>query len=88
MNGTTAFCGVGSGTAMTVLTGVIGVEPRIGVLRRGARQHQHGHEMHDAAKQHAGQQPEQPAHHGHALVTIAGIGASRAARVATPTGES
>ena len=35
----------------------------IGVLRRGARQQQHGAEMHDAAEQQAAEQPEDPADH-------------------------
>ncbi len=95
MNGISSFCGVGCGTAATALTGAIGVKPRIGVLRRGARQDQHRHEMHDAAQQRASEQPQQTSgslsvfhstgSHEHDCAS-AGIGASRAARVATPTG--
>ena len=39
-------------------------KPRIGVLRGGARQDQHRNQMHDAAEQRAGQEPQQPADHG------------------------
>ena len=92
MNGIISLCGVGCGSGVTALTGAIGDEPRIGILRRGARQDQHRDEMHDAAEQRAREQPQQPADHGqrpheHDCATE-GIGASRAARVATPTGES
>jgi len=42
----------------------------------------------NAAQQHAGDDREQQANHGHPMVAIDGIGASRWVRVATPTGVS
>jgi hypothetical protein len=44
--------------------------------------------VHDAAQQHARDNREQQANHGHPAVAIEGIGASRCVRVATPTGVS
>ena len=88
MSGITALPGVGGGSGAKALTGVIGGQARIGVLRGRLRQQQDGRQMHDAAQQQASQQPEQPADHGQDLVVIEGIGASRPRRVATPTGVS
>ena len=50
MNGTMLFSAVGSGRGTMVLIGEMGVMPGIGVLRRGARQIEHGGKMHDAAE--------------------------------------
>jgi hypothetical protein len=44
--------------------------------------------MHDGAEQHARDDREHEADHGHPTVAIEGIGASRCVRVATPTGVS
>ena len=66
----------------------MGVEPRIGILRRGARQDDDGCKMHDAAEQHAAENQKQPSDHGQLLVVTSGIGTSRPALVETPTAVS
>ena len=60
----------------------------IGVVARDPWQRQHADEVHDAAQQHARDDREQNADHGHPTVAMVGIGASRFDRVATPTGVS
>ena len=69
-------------------TGAAGGEPGVGVLCRRARQQQHGCKMHDAAEHEAPEQPQKPADHAQAPAVTAGMGASFAVRVATPTGVS
>ena len=63
-------------------------QPRIGILRRGLRHRQHGRQMHDAAEQDGGENPQQGADHEQPFRTIAGIGPSLVVRVATPIGVS
>ena len=94
MNGISSLCGVGLRHRRDRIDRRDRGEPRIGVLRRGARQHQHRDEMHDAAEQRARRAATAASgswqlsdSHEHDCTT-AGIGASRAARVATPTGVS
>ena len=51
-------------------------QPRIGILRRRLRHRQHRRQMHDAAKQDGGENPQQRADHEQPFRTIAGIGPS------------
>ena len=62
--------------------------PEIGADLIFPAEGEHGCEMHHAAEHDAAEKPHQPADHVHGFPVMEGIGTSRLAPVATPTGVS